>query len=101
VALTCLGYGRSTSSTAANQQMEAQAKGKDLGINMVTLVQKHLGTKATNEQRKPFFSVSVMCTGRNGKVGTKPNLDANRNRALAGLIREHARLIRDLTAANF
>jgi hypothetical protein len=32
--------------------MEAQAKGKDLGINMVTLVQKHLGTKATNEQRK-------------------------------------------------
>ena len=28
-----------------------------------------------------------------------PNLDASRNRALSGLIREHARLIRGLTAA--
>jgi hypothetical protein len=108
VAPTCLGYGRSTPSTAANQQIEAQAK--DLGINMVTLIRKHLGIKATtifvpmsNKQRKAvLLGVCDVQAGalRRGRV-YMPNLDANRNRALAGLIREHARLICDLTAANF
>jgi hypothetical protein len=54
----------------------------------------------SNDSGKPFFSVSVMYRPE-GKAGGvyMPNLDANRNRALAGLIREHARLIHGLTAA--
>jgi hypothetical protein len=57
----------------------------------------------SNKQRKAvLLGVCDVQAGalRRGRV-YMPNLDANRNRALAGLIREHARLICDLTAANF